>query len=455
MVHGYLSIGIGIISLFSISFSYILLKKANGVIKIPTIASFFMLKYLIVVYIGAVLLNIFYFEYEDAMGFYSRPDLLLNIWIYSTMGLYLIPIGMLIFNIIVGYQPLSQLKMLSSRKIHYSKMDISNSNFWIILFLFIISIYILLIYRSKLGELPILGLFSGSDTTEMMQLRSKGTNAFIGKLYRFNMIMRILPLVLMMITFFLKNVSVRYKQLLYLLIAYNVFVALMDFQKAPIINVIILILLAHFYYKSRIKKKEIYFGCTVAIILIFIMYIFFMGLYGRGALNVIHTFFHRIFIGEISPFYSWQLYQEEFGYLYGTSFPNPAGMFPFEHTRITVEISKFTHPEIFELGIVGSSPTVFFADWFINFGPFMTLFSMVLFGIILQLVDISFINHLLKKKSLLISVLFIYLIIYFSKFVGSSYVGIIIDEGLIFPVLIILFIYITQNCILNLKKLYS
>ena len=139
MVHNELSIGILIISLFSVYTSFQLLKKVSGIIKIPFISTFFMFKYLIFAYSGSVLLNIFYFEYEINTGVYERPDLILNIWYYTTAGLYLIPLGMFIANWSTSYNPYKTTKKLLSKDIEFSKTDTSNNTFFIILMFFILS----------------------------------------------------------------------------------------------------------------------------------------------------------------------------------------------------------------------------------------------------------------------------------------------------------------------------
>ena len=124
MVHDYLSIGIIIIiSLGSVLFSYILLRKASGIIKIPFISTFFMVKYILFVYMGSVLLNVFYFTYEVNMGVYSHPDILLNMWCYTTAGLFLIPLGMFVANWATGYQPMEATSRILSKNIEISNSD--------------------------------------------------------------------------------------------------------------------------------------------------------------------------------------------------------------------------------------------------------------------------------------------------------------------------------------------
>ena len=91
MVHGYFESNL--ILCCSILFGYLSLlslKYVSSIIKILFISTFFMFKYFIFAYIGSVLLNVFYFE----APLYNRPDFLISMWIYGTVGLFLLPLGM-------------------------------------------------------------------------------------------------------------------------------------------------------------------------------------------------------------------------------------------------------------------------------------------------------------------------------------------------------------------------
>jgi len=452
MVQGFTSVGIIIISLLSLFFCFQLLKIVSGIIKIPFVSTFFMLNYVVYAYIGSVLLNVFYFQYEINTGVYERPDLLLNIWFYTSAGLFLIPFGMWIANLVTNYKPYHSTNKLLSRHIELKSIDHSYFMFILLALLFGLSIFVLLMYISKVGNLPIIGVLDGLSTADLRMLRSDSGNNFDGKHYRYVLFMKTLPLLLLLILFFLKNISFKWKIFFYIVLSYNIFVNIMDIQKAPVIQLFLVLMLAYFYSKNKINRKIL---ATVGIVLtsiVMLMYIYFMGMTDKSFFDVASAPMHRIFIGQISPFYYWQLFQEQSGYLYGTSFPNPAGIFPFEWRRITVEIMEFGFPELVELGIVGSMPTVFFADWFINFGPIMALFSMILLGFILQIIDIVFISYLSNYKSLLMSALFVFMIRYFAKFAGTGYQGLLIDTNLYFMIFVVFLIIFLRKILYATRK---
>jgi len=445
MVHDELSIGILIISFASLLLAYALVRKASGIIRIPFISTFFMVKYFVFAYAGSVLLNVFYFTYEINIGIYNRPDILLNMWYYATAGLFLIPLGMFVANWATGYNPMLATSQVLSKDIEISKDDKSNFMFFLLFALFSISFLVLLIYISKVGKLPIFAVLDGLDASDLALLRSDSGANFEGKMYRYVMFTKTLPLLLLFVVFFMKNVAFKWKIFFYMLLVFNMFTSIMDLQKAPIIKIFLLLMLAYFYSKNKISRKVFVTTGIILSSLMMFMYMFFMGMSDRSFFDILGAPLHRIFIGQIEPFYFYQLFQEEYGYIYGTSFPNPSNIFPFEWRRITVEVMEFAHPELIKLGIVGSMPTIFYGEWYINFGPYMALFSMILFGFMIQMVDIYFLSKLAKYKSLLFSVLFIFLINYFGDFSGTSYTGIVIDTNWGFPVFVITFLLLMRQ----------
>jgi oligosaccharide repeat unit polymerase len=456
MVHDELSIGILIISFASILLSYTLVRRASGIVRIPFISTFFMVKYFVFAYAGSVLLNVFYFTYELNTGVYNRPDILLTMWYYTTSGLFLIPLGMFVANWATGYSPMATTFQVLSKDVEISNDDKSNFMFFLLLILFSISFLVLLIYISKVGKLPILAILDGLDASDLALLRSDSNANFDGKMYRYVMFTKTLPLLLLFIVFFMKNISFKWKFFFYVLLAFNMFTSIMDLQKAPILKIFLLLMLAYFYSNNKISRKVFISTGLILSGLIMMMYVFFMGMSDRSFFDILGAPLHRIFIGQIEPFYYYQLFQEEYGYIYGASFPNPAEIFPFEHRKITVEVKNFTEPHLFKLGIVGSSPTVFFVDWFINFGLYMALFSMILFGFMIQMIDIYFLSKLAKYKSLLLSVLFIFLINFFGDFSGTSYVGILFETKWVFPVFVVVSLEIIRQIFkIFIRRIYE
>ena len=65
---------------------------------------------------------------------------------------------------------------------------------------------------------------------------------------------------------------------------------------------------------------------------------------------------------------------------------------------------------------------------------------MLLFGFLIQLVDIFFVTVLSKRKTVLMSALFMIFIAQFSKYAGTSFAGIVFEDKLIIPIFVMFFI---------------
>ena len=443
MIHGGLSLLILFASILSLLMCRYLLKAANGNLRLPSISNFFMYNYFVFCFIGATLLNLFYFEYQDSIGIYKRMDLVLNIWYYSVAGLFLIPLGMLIANILTGYRPKYFSTKLISKPIEISNADKSCKMGFIIATYFVVSVITMILFMMSLNNVPIISVLRGEiDGVILSQVRSEAGNDYQGGMGRLNYIFRTLPIVILCILFFTRNINFKWKIFFFAVLFLNIFISIMELHKAPVIQLVMLLALTFIYEKRKLNIKLIVYGGLITAGAILLMYAFFAGLGDRGIAAVLIAPFNRIFIGQIWPFYFWQLYLESHGLLWGATFSNPGGLLPFENIVITKEINSIVFPELAKLGIVGSMPTVFFADWLINFGRTAALFSMVFFGCLIQFIEIFFVNKLSKSKGLIFSGIYLFLIYYFSQFAGTTFTNLIFDIYLIVPLLASLSIYL-------------
>lgn len=443
-VHGNRSIIILMITLFFFLISYKLIKYLSGGYALPSISSFFMLFYILLIVTGTTLLNLFYFQYEYNLYFYERKDILLNIWLYSVSGLIFIPLGMYIAKKVFHYDGKNSFTLFVTNKIDFNNEKLL---FNILLLLVLSSLVVLLIYISKINTLPILGVFQHLDAENLAQLRSEVSNEFSGKIYRYVLFFKTLPLLYLLVAFISKDINKRWHRLFIFLLIYNIFVNIMDLQKAPVILMLLMLIVTYFYTKYKINWKYlIYFSITAFTILVG-MYTLFMSISERDILTILSGPFHRAFIGGVSTLYWWQLYAEQHGYLNGITLPNPHHIFDFDHIQISKEVYGFVHPYMIDKGIIGSMPAVFWAEWFINFGVYALFFSMLLFGFVMQSLDILFINYMKKSKTVLILALYIYLIFYFQRFTVTTCSNIIIDPNFILPVILI----VGLNYIVNRK----
>ncbi len=434
LVWGYKSYLILLFTLFSIGLIVVWVKRLVGTLSLPTISSFFLFWYILIPVIGSTYMNLFYTEYEYNLGFYERKDLIFTTWLYAIAGLYLIPLGMQIANWLFRYDAKKSFQAFLEQPISYLY---ERALFVVIVISMAISLGVLYIYIQKIGTLPILGVFENLSPTKLAELRSQAGNNFDGKLYRYILFIKTLPLLWLIVAYFYKFISKKWFVTFILLLIYNIFVSIMDLEKAPLVNLLMILLIVHFYIVGRINWRYIMWFIVVALVALVVMYIYFMGIASNGLLDTISAPFHRAFIGSISPFFWWQLYSEQFGFLHGLTLPNPHHIFDFKNIPISKEVMAFVHPELKDLGIVGSMPTVFWADWYINYGAFVALFGMILFGFIMQSFDIYLIRRMQKRKRVLILALFVYLLFYYKRYIATSYLGVVFDTNLVLPVLIL------------------
>jgi len=459
IVHGFYSYLILLFSLVSVYISIKLFLKANGNTKLPTVGLFFLFNYIIFIYIGATLMNFYiplvdfkqeHYEFlwmslDRLDGFHKdaylleRPDFLLKTWLLSTSVLYLVPIGMLFFNKLLNknIESLNTVEyQLSNEKVLFTFISV----------FFALALVALYMYSMKIEKFPIIAVIEGYPRDMISFFRSESGNNFNGKYHWYNLFMRIIPILLMLTAMLALYFKKNWKWWLMtsLLIIYNIFVAVMDTSKAPIVFLLLQVFILWIIIQKKINYKVLASLAVITFISLFFMYYFFFKL-EFAPFNIIFSIFHRLFIGQITPFYWWQMYQENFGFINGASLPNPRHIFPFEYIQISVEVMKYTHPELVKIGVVGSMPTAFFADWWINFGIFVSLLSMFILGFIMQIFEQLLISAMNHKFSVYLLSLYIYGILFFSHYAMSSYVGLLVDEKIVIPAIIFYGFYKLQN----------
>lgn len=425
MVHGFLSIHIIFFSILFLWMGYKILVFANGPIRSFTIPNFFMLKYLIFAYVGSVLYNVVFFQLELNNGMYSNLDYVFNVWLYSSLGIILIPLGMLIANLFFKFDNNSL-----NDKFFSKPLKSFNVNFGVLLSIIIIllvSFFSLYVYRSIIGELPIIHVFSGTNEAVLALMRSDAGNNFSGKLHWFKFLIGASSKFMLIILFFNKRRNFLWKFLFSICLFYVLFISVMNLNKAPIIDLILLLFVSGIVQKKKINLKLIVGLSVIVFFLLIMMYIFFMGQADKNIIAIFKIIFHRVFVSQIVPFYWYQDMQSSIGFLMGSSFPNPGGFLPFDNFQITTKAFNHAYPGKVSTGLVGSLPTVFYADWWANFGAFGAIFSMLLLGFILQFLDLIFKSYVSIKKSIIPIAYYIYIMFFMSKYVGTSYVGILFD----------------------------
>lgn len=426
MVHGIiLSTIIVLVSLLMLLFAYKITTIMTRGFHLDNILFFFMVYYVFFSFIGIVILNVFFVPHGIDYHVYERSDLLIIIWGIISAGLFIIPIFSTILLSNTGSKAIFPSYKYSDEDNSYEKT--------IMYLLFGVCLLVLFSWQRKIGGIPLLRFISDKSLSQAL-LRSEATNNFQGHAWRYTLFYETIPFILLILTCFST-----YKKFRNILIIYNAFIAVMTFQKGPLINLIIVLFLIYMRKKGKIKISTLIFISVSSLLLIIFMYVVFMNSKG-SPFQILYGAMGRIFVGQIIPFSWYFRYVEAYGFLYGRSFPNPHGIFPFTHERLSVNVMKFYKDScgLVDNGVVGSMPTVFCADWYANFGYIGLILSFVLFSFLLSAVIMFCQRQIKKYHDKYAEALFIYLIFYMSKFVRTSFVGIIFDQELIIPVVLII-----------------
>ena len=90
--------------------------------------------------------------------------------------------------------------------------------------------------------------------------------------------------------------------------------------------------------------------------------------------------------GQSMPLYmTYRIIPEQYDYFMGRTFTNPHGILPYEPVALPYLVYASYNPPT--KGLRGADPTIFFGEMYANFGLPFSLFSMFLFGALLQVLN--------------------------------------------------------------------
>lgn len=262
--------------------------------------------------------------------------------------------------------------------------------------IFIISLAVLIAYIRTVGIhnlalLQAVGVIETDLTTAA--LRSSMGNSLPGAYHWFRLFMRdflsIASLAFLAAWIIHRRRSAFVMFLLSFLVA--TFSMIMATEKAPLIWYLVSISLVCIIIlrNGRLSYITIALLAFVGLVVIGVMYVLFMGsgtFWGglAGGLS-------RITTGQMIGLYHYlMIFPEQVGYLYGHSFPNPGGIFPWEPYRLSLEVMNIVRPELSGRGVVGSMPTFFWGEMYANFGYVGILVPPFFIGFIVYAINILF-----------------------------------------------------------------
>lgn len=379
--------------LFSILFVLVpymaiaLLSCADISLRRFSIPSLFIIFYLLYSYIGIFILYFGWNSYVVSLGVVDKT-VVFKLFIYSSTALI-----MIICGFIYAHRVLQCTANVNRCRV-VARSNVRQRIFMFCLFL--LCTLVLLAYLQQIQTIAIFSIFNG-NSKEAYLIRSQMGNDFAGKYWRYEFFFHFL-LNYCVVYFFADYLIMRNRvAFLLFLVMFLVasFTAIMAIEKGPFVNLLLLLYLAYVIYtggKYWQSASKYVFIATMSILVIF--YLNFMN--APDIVTALNEIVTRIFTGQISPAYFYiDWFPRHMEFLFGRSFPNPGGLLPFQPFPLTTMMSTIIFPEHFLKGVIGSAPTVFWAEMYANFGIVGVIFSSFLVGVWLVVI-----SHFLSRYPL-------------------------------------------------------
>lgn len=364
--------------------SVVLTRYAGISLRRVSIPSLLIVVYILVAYIGVLPLYFGWDEERLALGVVD-PDIILKMFIYSALTLVLM---------IAGFIFAHRCLRLACKTFEVKRMRPTRFNErMIFVILLAISTAVLLLYLKRVPSIALLVTQQG-DVGASALARNQMSTTFSGTYWHYQLFFG--PMLQLACVFFYADYrnSRRVTSVILFMGAFAVtaFASLMTIEKGPFVE-----LLFALYLTYAISRGGDYWqpGAKYVVILaigaLVTMYMVFLGI-TSAAEGVTQTVF-RILTGQITPAYFYlDIFPRVHGYLYGTSFPNPGGLLPFNSFDLTKFVSGYMYPVSTNLGIVGTAPTVFWAEMYANFGTAGVLVAPFPVGVV-----VYFVHHQITR----------------------------------------------------------
>lgn len=240
-----------------------------------------------------------------------------------------------------------------------------------IFLVFLACIFVLIDYLQQVERIAIFAAISEGASAAMVA-RSEMGNSFSGKYHWYALMMQNVGNFLTFFAYCYWLIRKTKASALFFIATfiYSAFVAVMAVEKAPLAWLLVGLLMTHVIVKAN-GDVSFKLGLLLFVGVITLLCVMSMVFSGYGEIgSVLWSVFSRAFSGSIAPAYFYlEFFPEHQSYLYGRTFPNPGGIFPYEPYLYTVEVMNWVFPWHVEEGVVGTAPTVFWGEAYANFGP--------------------------------------------------------------------------------------
>lgn len=380
---------------------------------------FLIISMFVYAYSGLLPLYFGWDEYRYDMGVQDKA-LIFQVLIFSIIS---------IIGLLAGYTYAKVvLKLNNFQKFDYIR-QISRKELLVLVGLIVFCFFVLFVYLFKVPNIALFVALTEGAYSDSHLARSLMGNDFTGKYHWYSLVMHDLFNV---VTFALFSAFLlTKKKIIFFLFLVSFlgssFAAVMATEKGPFAQILIGLLLVYgiTLLKGKIPIKATIFLLIILFSSLITFYIFFMG--SADVFSAFGSIFSRALAGSIQPAYHYlEFFPHHQEFLMGRSFPNPGGILPIEPYRLTVEIMNWVHPN--DKGIVGSMPTVFWAEAYANFGVLGVIFVPFLMGVVLY--TVYYVVDKIENTPLKIG-FFVWLMQHFKNLSITGFGGYLIDFYLI------------------------
>jgi oligosaccharide repeat unit polymerase len=303
------------------------------------------------------------------------------------------------------------------------------------------------VYLSKVPTIALFVALSEGASSNSDLARSLMGNDFSGKYHWYSLIMHDLFNIVTFTLFSAFLLTKRKIPFLLFLIAFigSSFTAVMATEKGPFAQILIGLLLVYgiTLLKGKIPVKATIILLTILFSSLITFYIFFMG--SKDVFSAFGSIFSRALAGSIQPAYHYlEFFPTHQDFLMGRSFPNPGGILPIEPYKMTIEVMNWVDPN--DYGIVGTMPTVFWAEAYANFGILGVVFVPFVIGVVVY--TVYYFVDKIENTPIKIG-FFVWLMQHFKSLSTTGFSGYIID----FYFIMLTFILILSIAFANRLKI--
>lgn len=414
-----------IVSYLSFPFIAIwMLQKLHIVWNGINVITIFVWNYFAMSYLGIIFLFYYLDEYRYNSGV-TDQNLILLMHGFCILGIVLFLVGAYFIN---------RLFPQTVHKTQFEDTFDDSQVIWFAHVIVLICIGIILLFINQLQIFPILAILAVEDSQSVSLIRSMSSNAFEGHFSRYYIFFGHLLPFICMFYFALALLKKKIQHYIYFIVVLLVTIigVTISLERGPIGNLIFGLILVYLISKRikivPLRTFAVMFGIMVSILSL--SFIFFsVSTEEIEFATIAFTVASRIFTGGLNAgYYYLEYFPTHFPFLYGATFPNPMGLFPYHPFPITVELMSYVHPEYVDRGIVGSMPAPYWAELYANFSVYGVIAGSFMLGAYYSVFHI-FLNRL--KLNPITIALTVWTILHFKNSAATGATYLIFDTYLV------------------------